>query len=129
MSVPDSVSMQDLSNLYDTKLEEIARSFIQSNNGDLMSSTEIEDLAECLVENAESLAAPADKPLLLKVIALKIVARLMRWHVSTGNAMIEREGHDGDHVSWFKDAGVLQAAGSLIQQVNVSDCDYTVQGS
>ena len=64
-------------------------------------------------------------PLIHKVVALTILARLQSWHTDIGEARIKDD--EGGGVGWMLDAGKLQAAGQLLESVSLGDDDFTCE--
>lgn len=64
-------------------------------------------------------------PLIHKVVALTILARLQSWHQDIGEGRIKDD--EGGGIGWMLDAGKLQAAGQLLESVSLGDDDFTCE--
>ena len=63
-------------------------------------------------------------PLVHKVMAMKVIARMIEWHTAYGQALI-KDGETDQGVAWLRDAGKFQAVLSILQGIDVGDNDFT----
>jgi len=62
-------------------------------------------------------------PLLHKVVALTILARLASWHKTVGRDRLQDNDDCGE--SWLMDAGKCEAASELLVSIDLGDDDFT----
>ena len=121
-NVPDSFSMKELEDMMSTAIpEEIAQECEDQVDIHDNSEERLTELAVKIVNQSNDLT---DGPLLNKVMALDILARLIDWHTKLGTEMMEK-GEDRSGVSWLRDAGKLQAAACLLSDVSLGSDDFT----
>ena len=81
----------------------------------------------------EAIEAAADKaldsvenpgPLVHKVMAMKIIARMIEWHTQYGQHLI-KDGETDMGTAWLRDAGKFQACMALLQGIAVGNDDFT----
>ena len=114
-SIPNSFSSEDLEALLkDAPAEQ------EVDNSRNYDKDYIIDLAS---EICDEMMERSHGPLIHKVVALTILARLQSWHTDIGEARIKDDETSG--IGWMLDAGKLQAAGQLLESVSLGDDDFT----
>jgi len=115
-SVPNGFSFDDL----------------QAMLEDAPKEDEVHAPAEC-DDECDAIDAAADEalnnvdnpgPLVHKVMAMKVIARMIEWHTNYGQAMMA-DGNTEAGTAWLRDAGKFQACLALLQGISVGDNDFT----
>ena len=119
-SIPNSFSSDDLSKLLESAPKEAE---IQSS--DEYETPEIEAMENLADEMLNSIADTGfSAPLVHKVIAMKVIARMVEWHTTMGVHMMEEEDKDCA-ISWLRDAGKFQSMFNELMSISVGRDDYT----
>ena len=111
-SVPDSFSMDELSNMLENAPQE--EDLHTANNDDKQEYTPeyIENVAqECLELATEKCA----DPLVHKVMAMMIISRMVEWHNHCAERQLD-DGHIKSAACWYRDAGKFQVNDGLTVQ-------------
>ena len=116
-SIPNSFSSEDLEALLkDAPAEK------EVDNTQNFSKDYIIQLASDI---CDEMVQKSHGPLIHKVVALTILARLQSWHTDIGEGRIQ-DG-EGSGIGWMLDAGKLQAAGQLLESVSLGEDDFTCE--
>ena len=117
-SIPNGFSAADLEAMLEGAPKE----------ADLQAKAEMtdEDIIDAAADEAlNSVTNPG--PLVHKVMAMKVIARMIEWHTSYGEALI-KDGETEMGVAWLRDAGKFQACLALLQGITVGNDDFTCVG-
>ena len=116
-SIPNGFSTDDLERL----LKEAATETETEEGTD--SQTESQRLIKLAGDLCDNMMDKGEGPLLHKVVALTIIARLASWHKTVGRDRL-KEGDDCGE-SWLMDAGKCEAASELLASIDLGDDDFT----
>ena len=121
-SVPDSFSMDELSNMLENAPQEEDLHASATNDDDKEITPEfIEKVAqECLEAATERCA----DPLVHKVMAMTIVQRMIEWHRHVALAQLD-DGNKQSMGAWMRDAGKFQAVLDILCSIAVGPDDFT----
>ena len=115
-SVPNGFSAEDLQAMLDSAPKEDEVHAPEAPLSD-------EDAIDAAADDAlNSVKNPG--PLVHKVMAMKVIVRMIEWHTSYGEALI-KDGETEMAVSWLRDAGKFQACLALLQGITVGNDDFT----
>ena len=118
-AIPNSFSSDELQAMLDVapKEEELHTSAEDT-------STSIEDILEEVAEDAlSSIPEEHRGPLVHKVMAMKVVARMIEWHTNLGERLMDEDAESG--VAWLRDAGKFQAVFQILQSISIGRDDFT----
>ena len=115
-SVPNGFSSEDLQAMLDSapKEAEVHAPAAPSSDEDKIDAAADEALNS--VENPS--------PLMHKLMAMKVIARMIEWHTNYGQAMIA-DGEIEQGTAWLRDAGKFQAVLCTLQGIAVGNDDFT----
>ena len=122
--IPDGVSLEQLKALAENaKVEEEVLANTAKGDGEFdgLTKGQLIDKADQLVDAAID---QVKDPMIHKVMMLDILHRMIEWHKNCAEAKRE-DGEPECADAWMRDAGNLQAAGIIIQQVILGDNDFT----
>lgn len=119
-SIPNSFSQDDLEKMLESAIKEDETCSCGGDHSD-NSRERLSKLAAKICDDANE---HCDGPMLHKIIALTILSRLINWHTNIGVTRLTEDGCDSG-VSWLRDAGKLQAAMSLLIEVDLGPEDFT----
>ena len=121
-SVPDSFSMDELSNMLENAPQEDDLHTAASNDDKQEYTPEfIEKVAQETLEAATERCAD---PLVHKVMAMMIISRMVDWH----KHVAERQLDDGNIQSmgaWMRDAGKFQGVMDVLCNIAIGPDDFT----
>ena len=63
-------------------------------------------------------------PVTHKVMAMKVICRMIEWHTKMGEEMI-KDGEIESGVCWLRDAGKFQSIMNILTNISVGRDDYT----
>ena len=87
-------------------------------------STSLEDILEEVADDIlNSVPEEYAGPLVHKVMAMKVVARMIEWHTNLGERLMEEDAESG--VAWLRDAGKFQAIFQMLQTISIGRDDFT----
>ena len=130
---PDSLSPEMLEQLMlaaqpeEQAQEEAQRANKNEKLHDGLTDDQLIELADRLIDDA---LEQCGDPMLHKIMAMRIISKLIYWHTEMGVGLISKSGGDegSKHfemgVGWLRDAGKLQGAGSLLQEVSIGPNDF-----
>jgi len=118
-SVPNGFSFDDLQAMLEDAPKEADVHAPESPSTDEDKIDAAADVALNSVENPG--------PLVHKVMAMKVIARMIEWHTTYGEALI-KDGETEMGVAWLRDAGKFQACLALLQGITVGNDDFTCVG-
>ena len=118
-NIPNSVSLEMLKELQSEAVTEAEVNKPKKKDGpfDGLTKGEMIDEAEEIV--ASSLEKCSD-PMFHKMIVITILAKMIEWHTVVGGE--QRDGEDA--VAWLRDAGKLQAAMGIMQDIGMGPDDW-----
>ena len=116
-SIPNGFSSSDLEAMFDAAPKEAE---LQAKPETEM--TDIERIDAAADEALNSVENPG--PVVHKVMAMKVISRMIEWHTNYGQAMIA-EGESDAGVAWLRDAGKFQAVMCILQGINVGEDDFS----
>ena len=120
-SVPDSFSMDELSNMLENAPQEEDLHAAADNSDKELTPEVIEGIAQEMLELATE---KCPDPLVHKVMAMMIVHRMVDWH----KGVAQRQLDDGNLMSmgaWMRDAGKFQAVMDILCSIAVGPQDFT----
>ena len=120
-SVPDSFSMDELSNMLENAPQEEELHAAAENSDKELTPEQIEDIAQEALDFASS---KCDDPLVHKVIAMKVIHNMIQWHKHVSEKQYA-EGHTASGGAWGRDAGKFQAVMDILCNVTVGPDDFT----
>ena len=120
-SVPDSFSMDELSNMLENAPQEEELHAVAANSDKELTPEQIDDLADEALEFASS---KCNDPLVHKVIAMKVMHNMIQWHKTVAEKQYA-EGHTTSGGCWMRDAGKFQAVMDILCNVTVGPDDFT----
>ena len=118
-SVPDSFSMDELSNMLENAPQE--EDLHTANQSKELSPEDIERIAQEAIDYASE-RAPG--PLVHKVMAMAIITRMIEWHTHMGVDMFDNDNQMSG-VCWLRDAGKFQSMMNSLVNISVGDDDFT----
>lgn len=121
-SVPDSFSMDELSNMLENAPieEEIHAEQADDSNGEF-TPEQIEDIAQEALEFASN---KCKDPLVHKVMCMMIVSRMVEWHNNCAKRQLT-EGEIESAACWFRDAGKFQSMMDSLTNIGIGPDDFT----
>ena len=120
-SVPNGFSSEDLQAM----LESAPKEAEMHEPAPRDPSSEQDVIDELADEILNSVPDEYKGPLIHKVMAMKILGRMIDWHTGYGE-QIANDGADQDMVTaWLRDAGKFQAAFNILQCISVGSDDFT----
>jgi hypothetical protein len=120
-SVPDSFSMDELSNMLENAPQEEELHAAAENSDKELTPEQIDDIADEALEFASS---KCDDPLVHKVIAMKVIHNMIMWHKTVSSKQYD-EGNELSGGAWGRDAGKFQAVMDILCNVTVGPDDFT----
>ena len=120
-SVPDSFSMDELSNMLENAPQEEELHAAAENSDKSLTPEQIEDIAQ---EALDFASEKCDDPLVHKVIAMKVIHNMIQWHKTVSEKQYA-DGHAASGGAWGRDAGKFQAVMDILCNVTVGPDDFT----
>ena len=125
-SVPDSFSMDELSNLLENapQEEDLHAENCSCNDCDDKQEYTPEFIEKVAQETLEEASERCPDPLVHKVMAMMIIHRMVDWH----KHVAQRQLDDGNKLSmgaWMRDAGKFQACMDILCNIAVGPDDFT----
>ena len=115
-SVPNGFSADDLQAMLDSAPKEADVHAPAEPSSD-------EDALDAAADEAlNSVKNPG--PVVHKVMAMKVIARMIEWHTTYGQALIA-EGDIEHGTAWLRDAGKFQAVLCTLQHISVGGDDFS----
>ena len=116
------------SNIPDSFSPEALQELLESAPTDIV-DREVDDEPDCelsvRVDAAlEAFEEVADDALTAKAGVMSILDRMVEWHTTVAQSLIER-GETESAIGWARDAGKFQAALNILSTIKVSDDDPT----
>jgi len=122
-SIPNSFSSDDLSKLLESAPKEAEVHSDDDCGCDCCGDVEaMEELADEMLNSIANTEFSA--PVVHKVIAMKVIGRMVEWHTSMGVSMFEEDQQETG-VSWLRDAGKFQSMFNELMSISVGRDDYT----
>ena len=122
-SIPNSFSSDDLSKLLETAPKEAELHSDDDCGCDCCADVEaMEKIADEMLNSISKTEFSA--PVVHKVIAMKVIGRMVEWHTAMGVRMFEVDEKDSA-VSWLRDAGKFQSMFNELMRISVGPDDYT----
>ena len=115
-SVPNGFSAEDLQAMLESAPKE------EEVHAPAESSSEEDAIDAAADEALNNVANPG--PLVHKVMAMKVIARMIEWHTAYGESLIN-DGDVGAGTAWLRDAGKFQSVLAILQGIDVGDNDFT----
>ena len=120
-SVPDSFSMDELSNMLENAPQEEDLHTAAANSDKEFTPEFIEKIAqECL----EAASEKCPDPLVHKVMAMMIIHRMVDWHKNVAQRQLD-DGHLESMGAWMRDAGKFQACMDILCNIAIGPEDFT----
>ena len=121
-SVPDSFSMDELSEMLETAPnEELLHATVGCNDDKELTPEFIEGIAqECL----EFATAKCPDPLVHKVMAMMIIHRMVDWHKGVALRQLDDDNLESMG-AWMRDAGKFQAVMDILCSIAIGPDDWT----
>ena len=123
-SVPDSFSMDELSNMLENapQEEDLHAANCSCNDCDKEFTPEyIESVAQEVLELATE---KCPDPLVHKVIAMMVICRMVDWHKGVARKQLE-DGNEQSMGAWMRDAGKFQACMDILTSIAIGPDDFT----
>lgn len=126
-SVPDSFSMDELSNMLENALHE---DDLHAHGPDCSCDDCDKELTPERIEEIanEALDLAADKckdPIVHKVIAMKVIHNMVQWHKHVAQRQLD-EGNIASMGAWMRDAGKFQGIMDILCNIAIGPDDFTV---
>ena len=120
-SVPDSFSMDELSNMLENAPQEDDLHAAADNSDKGFTPEFIEKIAqECL----EAASEKCPDPLVHKVMAMMVVHRMVAWHKSVALRQLDDDNLESMG-AWMRDAGKFQAVMDILCSIAIGPEDFT----
>lgn len=120
-SVPDSFSMDELSNMLENAPQEEDLHAAADNSDKEFTPEFIEKIAqECL----EAASEKCPDPLVHKVIAMMVIHRMVDWHKNVALRQLDDDNLESMG-AWMRDAGKFQACMDILCNVAIGPNDFT----
>lgn len=121
-SVPDSFSMDELSNMLENApQEDDLHAAVDNSDKQEFSPERIEAIAqECL----ELASEKCPDPLVHKVMAMMIIHRMVDWHKSVAQRQLDDDNLESMG-AWMRDAGKFQACMDILCNIAIGPTDFT----
>ena len=120
-SVPDSFSMDELSNMLENAPQEDDLHAAADNSDKSFTPEFIEKIAqECL----EAASEKCPDPLVHKVMAMMVVHRMVDWHKSVALRQLDDDNLESMG-AWMRDAGKFQAVMDILCSIDIGPEDFT----
>ena len=120
-SVPDSFSMDELSNMLENAPQEEDLHTAAANSDKEFTPEFIEKIAqECL----EAASEKCPDPLVHKVMAMMIIHRMVDWHKNVAQRQLD-DGNLESMGAWMRDAGKFQACMDILCNIAIGPEDFT----
>ena len=117
-ATPDSIGTDQLKELLDAAPENNSPA---DGPYDGLSKKE---LSQLIKKTLDAFDERCQHPMAQKLMALVIISNGISWHTMAGNEQI-KEGDARSATCWLRDAGKLQAAQSLLEDVQYGENDFT----
>ena len=116
------------SNIPDSFSPEALQELLESAPTDIV-DREVDDEPNCelherVVAALEAFEEVAEDALTAKAGVMSILDRMVEWHSTVAQSLIER-GEVDSAIGWARDAGKFQAALNILQTIQVADDDPT----
>ena len=120
-SVPDSFSMDELSNMLENAPQEDDLHTATDNSDKELTPEYIEKVAqECL----EAASEKCPDPLVHKVIAMMVICRMVDWHKGVAQRQLDDDNLESMG-AWMRDAGKFQACMDILTSIAIGPEDFT----
>ena len=119
-SVPDSFSMDELSNLLENAPQE------EDLHAECCDKQEFtpEFIEKVAQETLEAATERCSDPLVHKVMAMMVISRMIEWHKNVAYRQL-----DDDNIqsmgAWMRDAGKFQACMDILTSIAIGPDDFT----
>ena len=120
-SIPNSFSSDDLAKL----MKDAPKEADVKETSDCDCCSMVDRIEEAADEALNSVPEELKGPVIHKVMAMKIIGRMIDWHTGYGEQIAEHGGDQEMSTSWLRDAGKFQAAFNILQCISVGDDDFT----
>ena len=121
-SVPDSFSMDELSNMLENAPQEEDLHAFADNSDKELTPEVIESIAQ---EALELATEKCPDPLVHKVMAMMVICRMVDWHKGVAKKQLE-DGNEQSMGAWMRDAGKFQACMDILTSIAIGPDDFTV---
>jgi hypothetical protein len=118
-SVPNEISMNELSDFYESATQESAIELAQPDADGVYTEQQIMDVVhDALKQISELIPDPVSH----KYAMLKIADNMALWHTTVGQqALVEDRQASGE--AWLRDAGKFQAIMDILMSIHLGDND------
>jgi len=120
-SVPDSFSMDELSNMLENAPQEEDLHATADNDDKEFTPEFIESIAQEVLELATE---KCPDPLVHKVIAMMVICRMVDWHKGVAKSQLD-DGNLQSMGAWMRDAGKFQACMDILTSIAIGPTDFT----
>ena len=120
-SVPDSFSMDELSNMLENAPQEDDLHAAADNSEKELTPEFIEKVAMDALDKATE---ECPDPLVHKVISMMVISRMVDWHKHVASRQLE-EGNQESMGAWMRDAGKFQAVMDILCSIAIGPDDFT----
>ena len=120
-SIPNSFSKDDLERMLENAPADPTPEFDRDDTSEKRLKALAEEVEDFIQERVSGPLGP-------KVCAFLILGHLMAFHTEVGKERFAN-GEPESGVSWLRDAGKLQAAMGLLQEIDLGDDDFISRGS
>ena len=118
-SIPDSFSMDELSNMLESAPQEEE---LHAENSEKELTPEFIDEVAC--DALEFASKNCPDPLVHKVMAMTVIHRMIQWHRDVALRQLE-EGNQASMGAWMRDAGKFQACMDILSSIMIGPDDFT----
>ena len=118
-SVPDSFSMDELSNLLENAPQE---DDLHADNSEKELTPEF--INQVALDALEFASNKCSDPLVHKVMMMAICSRMVEWHTHIGHTQFE-EGNVSSGTCWLRDAGKFQSMLDSLVNIAIGPDDFT----
>ena len=123
-SVPDSFSMDELSNMLENAPQEEDLHAENCGCNDCKQEYTPEYIEKIAQECLELASEKCSDPLVHKVMAMMVMSRMTDWHISVAQRQLD-DGNLQSMGAWMRDAGKFQAVMDILCNVSVGPDDFT----
>ena len=125
-SVPDSFSMDELSNMLENALheEDLHAENCSCNDCDDKQEFTPEFIERVAQETLEAASERCPDPLVHKVMAMMVISRMVDWHKHVAQRQLD-EGNLESMGAWMRDAGKFQGVMDILCNIAIGPDDFT----
>ena len=118
-SIPNSFNMDDLNEMLENAIPDVTSRTVEEEDIEITQ----ELVTETAIKVLELATEECPDPLVHKVMMMMICQKMVEWHMSTSERMLE---HDNvkSAFAWSRDAGKFQAMMDILMSISVGPNDF-----